>query len=88
VVRFTNNVVVSLDLWYKEVSPRKKPGKERKPLCQVHCPLVVTSPTILCKTHSTPFVGELRRFRSFNAFASRCSFTSSLACGTKTLPRR
>jgi hypothetical protein len=29
VVRFTNNVVVSIDLWYKEVNPRKaRQGKE------------------------------------------------------------
>ena len=87
-VRFTNNVVVSLDFWYKEVNSRKKPGKERKPLCQAQFPLVVTSPTISCKTHSTPFVVEPRRFRSFNGFGSRSSFMSSLACGTKTLPMR
>jgi hypothetical protein len=28
VVRFTNNVVVSLDLWYKEVNPRKNPARK------------------------------------------------------------
>jgi hypothetical protein len=36
----------------------------------------------------TPFVDEPLRFRSFNAFASRFSCVSNLACGTKTLPRR
>jgi DDE superfamily endonuclease len=88
VVRFTNNVVVSLDFWYKEVKLPKKPGKERKPLCQVHFQLVVTSPTISCKTHSTPFVDEPRRYKSFNAFGWRCSFMNSPACGTRTLPKR
>ena len=58
------------------------------PLCQVRSPLVVTFPTILCKRHSTPFVDEPLRFRSFNAFASRCSFMSNLPYGTKTLLMR
>ena len=87
-VRFTNNVVDSLDFWYKEANLPKKPGKVRKPLCQAQFPLVVTFPTISCKPRSIRFVGELRRFRSCNVFASRCCSMNSPACGTRTLPMR
>jgi hypothetical protein len=54
VVRFTNNVRVRIDFWYKEVNPQK-PGTERTPLCQARFPLVVPFPTYSCKTPSIWF---------------------------------
>ena len=59
VVRFTNNVVVSADFWYRELDSPKKPGKERMPPCQDRGPLSVPSLTISCKRLSTPCLAEL-----------------------------
>src|SRR3974377_313935 len=64
-----------------------RPGKERKPLCQVHCPLLVTSRTISCKTHATAFGGGRLRFRSPSVLGWCCSSTSSQACPTR-MPRK
>jgi len=66
---------------------QKKPGKERKPLCQVQCPLVVPFRTIFCKMHASPFDGVPLPYRSFSVVAWCCSFRSSRACETKTLLR-
>ena len=85
-VRFTNNVLVRIDFWYKEVNPQNMPGKERKPLCQVLCPLVVPSPTISCKMHATRFGDALLRCRSFSVIVSCCFFMSNPACKTRKLP--
>ena len=51
------------------------------------CPLVVTSRTISCKRHSTPFDGVPLRYRSFSVVAWCCSFRNSLAWETRTLLR-
>ena len=64
----------------------KKPGTERKPLCQDQSPLVVTFPMLSCKPHSTRFADVWSRCRSFSVIASRCSFTSSPAYQMKRLP--
>jgi hypothetical protein len=58
VVRFTNNVVVWADFWYRELDSPIKPGKERMPPCQDRGPLSVLSLMISCKRLSTPCPAE------------------------------